>query len=236
MDLLRSILILLAMGFYTMVLGTLVILSSFFSSKGAIPNSITRLWARLILLTSRARVEVQGQGNIQPGQSVVFMANHVSYFDVPALMAKLPGQIRFLARKELLKVPIFGRALSRSRHIIVDHSHPRKTLRDMGRALQMLRQGKSILVFPEGARSFDGRLQPFKKGGFALAIKSGVPIIPISIRGSRDVLPRGGWRIEPGRIRIVVEKPIATEGYTRKDRDILMERVREAITTNLDQF
>jgi 1-acyl-sn-glycerol-3-phosphate acyltransferase len=234
MALLRSILIVLAIGLYTMVLGTLIILSSFFSPRGVLTNSFTRLWARLILLTSQVRVEVQGRENIRPGQPVVFMANHVSYFDVPALMAELPGQIRFLARGELLKVPIFGRALSRSRHIIVDYSHPRKTLRDIGRALQMLGEETNIVVFPEGARSFDGRLQPFKKGGFALAIKSGVPVVPISIRGSRDILPRGGWRIKPGRIEVVVEKPIATEGYTRKDRDELMERVREAITTNLN--
>ncbi len=94
----------------------------------------------------------------------------------------------------------------------------------------------NILVFPEGARSPDGRLQAFKKGGFALAIRSGVPIIPISISGSRDVLPRDSWKIQPGRIKVVVERPIETRGYTRKNRDELVEKVREVIATNLDQF
>lgn len=236
MALLRSVLIILAIILYTIVLGTLIILCSFFSPRGDFPNLITKLWARLILRSSRVRVEVQGLGNIYSGQPVIFMGNHVSYFDVAALIAHLPGQIRFLARKELVKVPIFGWALYLSRHIIIDYSHPRKTLKNIERAAQMLKGGTNILVFPEGARSLDGRIQDFKKGGFTLAIKSEVPIIPISISGSKDVLPRGGWRIQPGRIKVVVERPIETEGYTRKNLGELIERVRRAITANLDRF
>lgn len=236
MILLRSGLFILAIILNTIVLGTLIILSSFFSRSGNLPNSITKLWTRLILWTSRVRVEIQGLGNIRSGQPAVFMANHLSFFDVAALIAHLPGQIRFLARKELVKVPIFGWALYLSRHIIVDHTRLRKTFKNIERAAQRLREGTNILVFPEGARSLDGRLQDFKKGGFALAIKSGVPIIPISISGSRDILPRGGWKIRPGRIKVVVERPIETGGYTRKNLGELMERVRGTISANLDRF
>ncbi|UCD85057.1 MAG: 1-acyl-sn-glycerol-3-phosphate acyltransferase [Deltaproteobacteria bacterium] len=236
MVLLRSGLFILAIALNTIILGSLIILSSFFSPSGNLPNSIARFWARLILLTSRVRVEVQGQDNIPSGQPVVFMSNHVSYFDVPALMVYLPGQIRFLARRELIKVPIFGWALYLARHIIVDHAHPRKTLRNIGRALKNLKEGTNILVFPEGARSFDGRLQTFKKGGISLAIKSGVPIIPISIKGSGDILPRGSGRIRPGRIKIALGKPIGTRNYTRKNSEELVKRLREAISTNLDRL
>ncbi len=236
MILLRSGLFILAIILNTIVLGTLIILSSFCSRSGNLPNSIVKLWARLILWTSRVRVEIQGLGNIRSGQPAVFMANHLSFFDVAALIAHLPGQIRFLARKELVKVPIFGWALYLSRHIIVDHTRLRKTFKNIERAAQRLREGTNILVFPEGALSLDGRLQDFKKGGFALAIKSGVPIIPISISGSRDILPRGGWKIRPGRIKVVVERPIETGGYTRRNLGELMERVRGTISANLDRF
>ncbi len=236
MVLLRSTLIILAIVLNTIVLGNLIILSSFCSRSGNLPNSIVKLWARLILWTSRVRGEIQGLGNIRSGQPAVFMANHASYFDVAALIAHLPGQIRFLARKELVKVPIFGWALYLSRHIIVDHTRLRKTFKNIERAAQGLREGTNILVFPEGALSLDGRLQDFKKGGFALAIKSGVPIIPISISGSRDILPRGGWKIRPGRIKVVVERPIETGGYTRRNLGELMERVRGTISANLDRF
>lgn len=189
-------------------------------------------WARAILGTAGATVELIGAERL-PAGPVVIMANHVSYLDVPALFDKLPYELRFVAKKELQYVPFFGWATKALGHIFIDRGNSRQARASLDRGAAEIRAGASVVIFPEGTRSNDGRLLPFKKGGFVLAIKSGVPIVPVAICGVRDVLPKGATFAEPGVIRLRVQPPIDTRGYTLETKETLMADVRAAIDAGL---
>ncbi len=157
------------------------------------------------------------------------MANHQGAFDIFALLAYLPIHFKWLAKEELFRIPIFGWAMGAAGYISIDRRGKKKALESIENAVTKIREGASVLIFPEGTRSPDGKIHPFKKGGFTLAIKAGVPIIPISIRGSREVLPRDSFRLKPGEIEIAIGKPISTHDKSMADRDSLMDNVKEAI-------
>lgn len=157
------------------------------------------------------------------------MVNHQGAYDIFALLAYLPVDFKWLAKEELFKIPIFGWAMGAAGYISIDRKGKKKALQSIERAVAKIRDGASVLVFPEGTRSPDGRIHPFKKGGFTLAIKAGVPIVPIAIRGSREVLPRSSLIVKPGKIEIIVGKLIRTDDRSVADRADLMEEVREAI-------
>jgi 1-acyl-sn-glycerol-3-phosphate acyltransferase len=157
------------------------------------------------------------------------MANHQGAFDIFSLLGFLPVDFKWLAREEIFKIPILGWAMAAAGYISIDRKGKKKALKAVERAVAKIREGTSVLVFPEGTRSPDGKIHPFKKGGFTLAIKAGAPIVPISIRGSRDVLPRSSISVRPGTIEIIVGKTIRTDDKSLADRADLMQAVREAI-------
>jgi 1-acyl-sn-glycerol-3-phosphate acyltransferase len=157
------------------------------------------------------------------------MANHQGAFDIFALLAYLPVNFKWLAKEELFRIPILGWAMGSAGYISIDRSDKRKALQSLKEAVARIRGGDSVLIFPEGTRSPDGKIHPFKKGGFTLAIKAGVPILPISISGSREVLPRDSLRVKPGKIEITIGNEIPTDNRTMADRDHLMDEVSEAI-------
>jgi 1-acyl-sn-glycerol-3-phosphate acyltransferase len=160
------------------------------------------------------------------------MSNHQGSYDIFALLSHLPYQFKWLAKKELFSVPFFGWTMAAAGYISIDREGTRETVEAMNEAAKKIREGMSVVIFPEGSRSPDGSVQPFKKGGFTLAIKSKVPIVPISISGSRDIMPKDKLTALPGEIQMFVDHPIETQHCSSKDREPLMKRVRETISQN----
>lgn len=192
-------------------------------------HSYARLWARVSLRLAGQRLSVSGQEHLPPQGAVIFMPNHQSNLDILALFAGLPVQFRWLAKQELFRIPLFGLAMRRTDYIPVDRSDRRAAIASMSLAAQRIAGGTSIILFPEGTRSPDGDLLPFKKGGFMLALRAQVPIIPISLQGSGEALPKYSWRVRPGRITVRIFPPLTTVGLETTDRDRLMEDVRRPL-------
>lgn len=191
------------------------------------------VWAvRRVLWLSGVRLDVRGAEQIPRERAVVFMPNHQSNCDPPAIFVLLPP-VLILAKKEFFRVPVLGRAMRRRGFVPVDRRNRERAIQAVEQATRSLRAGNSFLVFPEGTRSPDGRLQAFKKGVFLMAINAAAPIVPISISGSRKIMPKGKFEISPGTVRITIHDPVPTEGASIDDLVRIMERVRQAILTGL---
>ncbi|MBW2513932.1 MAG: 1-acyl-sn-glycerol-3-phosphate acyltransferase [Deltaproteobacteria bacterium] len=213
----------------TIVLATAVIIVALFSRNGNAPHLIARAWARSILFVSGIHVDVTGLENLNVGGSCILMPNHQSNFDIPVLLGCLPVQFRWLAKAELFKIPIFGRGMRGCGYISIDRSNRKSAFQSLAEAATKIRNGVSVLIFPEGTRSRDGKILPFKKGGFVLSVDAGVPIVPIVIFNTGSIMPKGRLRIRTRPVRMDILAPIATAGYTRKTKDDLMELVRRTI-------
>jgi len=188
-----------------------------------------RAWGWLIIKSCGVRASLSGEDQIVPGGPYIFMANHQGAFDIFVLLACLTVDFKWIAREEIFKIPIIGWAMRAAGYISIDRRGRKKAVRSIERAVARIQEGTSVLVFPEGTRSPDGKIHAFKKGGFTLAVKAGVPIVPISIRGSREVLPRGSLKVTPGEIEVIVGQPIRTDNRSPATRQGLMDDVREAI-------
>jgi 1-acyl-sn-glycerol-3-phosphate acyltransferase len=210
---------------YTIVMGSLSLLLSLYDPAGKRQHWCARLWCRMIAGTAGARVRVHGAHHIRPGESYVFLSTHQSYMDIPAMLGYLPAQLRIAAKKVLFRIPFMGWHLTRAGHIPIDRSSTERAVNSMRRAAGYLRNGICAFVFPEGTRSRDGYLHGFKKGGFKLAMQAGVPIIPVTIVGSRQVLPPDSITFRPGPMDMYVDAPIITEGLTDDDLEPLMKTV-----------
>lgn len=217
-----------ALGSYLYIMVVIIphVIMSFFSKTGDILHLNARYWARFSLWCANCPVEVTGRENIPDGPAV-YMPNHVSHFDVFAILGHLDVQFRWTVKKELFRIPLLGLAMKRAGYILIDRGNHEKAVRSLKVAAERIRQGTSIVIFPEGTRSFDGELQyPFKKGGFHLAIQSGVPIVPITVVGTREILPKHKMRVKPGKITMNIGKPVNSQG---KDLSSLMEEVYKSI-------
>ncbi len=191
-------------------------------------HAYARLWARVGLQLAGVRLTVEGQEHLPQG-AAVYMPNHQSNFDILALFAGLPVQFRWLAKEELFRIPLFGFAMRRTGYIAVDRSDRKKAIQSMAMAARRISEGTSVIVFPEGTRSPDGNLLPFKKGGFLLAIDAAAPIVPVAIRGSHAVMPKHSRWIHGGRIGVTIFPAIPTAGTTPAGRDALLDAVRRPI-------
>jgi 1-acyl-sn-glycerol-3-phosphate acyltransferase len=195
---------------------------------------INQLWSWLILRVAGISLRIDGLSHIDPSRQYVFMVNHQSNIDIPVLIRSLPQfQLRWIAKKELLRVPFFGWAMWASKHITVDRTDPLDALASLQRAKERIAAGISVVVFPEGTRSPDGKLLRFKKGGFLLAVQTGTAIVPVTINGSGALLPSGAWRLQPGTIEVTLGESIAVEGYRPGTLRLLAEQVRERIAGHL---
>lgn len=192
-----------------------------------------RIWARVGLRLAGVRVDCQEVLPPATAETVIYMANHQSNFDILALLACVRRPFRWLAKKELFRIPLFGAAMRAAGCIEVDRADREKAVASMDEAVRRIQQGESVIIFPEGTRSPDARLLPFKKGGFMTALKAGVPIVPIAIRGSGAILPKHSLRLRPGTISVTFLPPVATAGLTLAERDRLMAQVREALSASL---
>ena len=208
----------------------LAILASLLDKKGELPHLVARVWGRTILFAARVKVTVKNPANIDPSRSYIYMSNHQSNFDIPVLLAHLPVQFRWLAKVELFRIPVFGFAMKRAGYISIDRSNRKSAILSLKHAAEIIRGGVSVLIFPEGTRSRDGNIRPFKSGGFILAIDSGVPIVPVIIHGTFPIMLKDWLRIRPGNVVLEIETPVETSPYSRRDKAVLMEKVRQIIT------
>lgn len=217
----------------TIFFGTISLIVSFFDKTGRVQISVARVWARSLLIVSGVKVRVEGLEQIDPQGSYVFIANHLSYIDTPVVLAHIPAQFRFLAKRGLFQIPFLGQHLSRAGHIPVPREDPRAAVKTLQTAADTIQRKKiSLLIFPEGGRSEDGQLQPFKEGGAYIAIRAGVPVVPTALIGTREVLPFGGGIVRSGPVTLRVFQPIETRGLTLKDRGKLTDRLRDLIAAN----
>ncbi len=222
--------------FVTWFIATFILVLSFLAPNENRMHKLASLWARAMLFLSNTKVDVKGAENIPPGKPAVFMANHQSDFDIFIVLAHVPVQFRWLAKKELFHIPIFGPAMRTAGYIEIDRQNREKAFKSLDEAAEKIGQGKSVMTFPEGTRSRDGRMKTFKQGTFYLAIKSGAPIIPVSIIGSGEIMPKRSLQVNPGRIIMAIDKPIPVTGYTIDTRAELIERVQSVILKNYDYW
>jgi 1-acyl-sn-glycerol-3-phosphate acyltransferase len=219
--------------FSTALMGSLSLFFSLFSSNGRAQHKCARIWSRMLLWAARVQVEAENLDKIPPGGSFVFISNHRSYFDIPVILASIPAQFRFFAKKSLFYVPFIGYHLKRAGHLSVDRRNPRDSLRSMAEGARVIQEkGISILVFPEGTRT-QGELAPFKDGAAYIAIKAGVPIVPIGVIGTRAILPSGSLTLRGGRVRMRIGDPIPTLDVPLAERtrlsQLLHQRIAELI-------
>jgi len=218
---------------YTMVAGTLAVASALVTRSGRYIHPLERIWAKLIVRAAGMQIEVEGLGHVEAGRSYVIVSNHQSHLDICATIHGLDRQILFVAKSELLSVPIFGQALRVSDHIVIDRGDSQKAIETVNSAVARARPGSCVLFYAEGTRSSDGNIQPFKKGGVTLALRTGLPVLPLTVSGTRKLLPKGARLVRPGgKVRLVIAPPIETAGLGMDARDALNQRVREIVVEN----
>ena len=225
----RTVLFLIpAITLYTIVLGTLSLGSSLFERRGYFAHWCARTWSSLILRTTGVRVTLEGLERLVPGRTYVFVSNHQSIYDIPILFASLPFQLRIIAKASLGAFPFLGWHLRRTGHMLVDRRRPDRAA-IFAWASSLMANGLSLIVFPEGTRSPDGRVGRFKGGSFFLALEAGLPVVPLSVVGSRHVMLKGRLATYPGRVILVVHEPIDTSGLAGADPREFGERVRQIV-------
>ena len=222
-----------AITVYTIVLGTLSLSSSLFERKGHFAHWCARTWSRLILATTGVRVHVSGLERLELGRTYVFVSNHQSIYDIPVLFWSLPYQLRIIAKESLGAIPFMGWHLRRTGHMLVDRRRPDRS-KIFSWASRLTANGLSLIVFPEGTRSRDGRVNRFKGGSFYLALEAGLPVVPLSIVGSRHVMLKGRLTTYPGSVKLVVHDPIDTSGLAGSDPRVFGERVRQVLAPDAE--
>ena len=213
----------------TIAFGTVSFIVSFFDSTGRLPNKLARPWGRWLLRVARVRLTVEGVEKIDPQQSYVFVANHRSYMDIPAILASIPVEFRFYAKQGLFLVPFLGTHLKRAGHLPVVRGDARASVKSMTLGAHLIQERKiSMLLFPEGGRSRRG-MREFKEGAAYIAIKAGVPIVPLGLTGTRYVLPMGSNYVRGGPVILKIGDPIPTAGMKLQDRGQLTETLSRQV-------
>jgi 1-acyl-sn-glycerol-3-phosphate acyltransferase len=212
-----------------------VVMGSYGTIVGPIPPSgdrtreAARLWARIILWAAPVRLEIENAELVPADTPLVFMANHESWLDIPVLLVAIPGQVRFLAKKSLFSVPFLGWAMRAMGFIPVDRKNRREAVRSFEQAADRIRAGRPVLVFPEETRSTTGELLPLQRGGFLIALKAHLPIVPVGLEGPARCLPKYSYLLRPGTITVRFGAPIPTAGLGLAAKSELMERTSAAI-------
>jgi 1-acyl-sn-glycerol-3-phosphate acyltransferase len=216
-----------AVTLYTIALGTFSLVSTLFDRTGSVAHACARTWARLILKTTGVRVTVAGLEHLVPGRSYVFAANHQSIYDIPIVFASIPFQLRIVAKESLGRIPFMGWHLRRAGHLLVDRRNPGPDI--VQKMRRLVGAHSSLIVFPEGTRSVDGALGRFKNGSFLVAIDAGLPVVPVSIAGSRHVMKKGRLMVCPGEVRLTVHDPVPTSDVDRSDVLEFAARIRRTV-------
>jgi 1-acyl-sn-glycerol-3-phosphate acyltransferase len=222
-----------AVALYTIALGAASLVSALFDRSGDFAHRCARAWASLILRTTGVRVRVNGVSRIDPSRSYVFAANHQSIYDIPIVVTSLPSQLRFVAKQSLGRIPFLGWHLRLAGHLLVDRQNPGPGI--VKKMAKLVGERHSLIVFPEGTRSVDGTVAKFKGGSFVFALDAGMPIVPISIAGSRHVMAKGRLMVCPGEVTVTVHEPIDTSGTGRDSVRELADRVRDIVREHVDE-
>jgi 1-acyl-sn-glycerol-3-phosphate acyltransferase len=215
---------------YTVVMGTLSLVLSLHDPEGRKQHWCASAWSRMIVRTVGASVCVHGAENIREGASYVFLSTHQSYMDIPVMLGYLPAQLRIAAKREVFQIPFLGWHMRRGGHISINRGSTQEAVESLRRASREIRPGVSVFLYPEGTRTRDGSLQPFKKGGFKFALQTGLPIVPVTIVGTRSLLPRDSIIFRPDVVDMHLGVPIPTAGLDDRDLPALMRTVRDAMT------
>ncbi len=233
---LRAFLLNTFIGLYSLLVCLVAIPVSLFDRTGGLTHAWFAVpWAKGILRACGVKVELLGRENVDPGEPRIYVTNHQSYFDIFVLLSSLPVDFKFILKQELMRIPILGFTMKRARYIAIDRSNPRSAARSINSAAEKIRQGASVVVFPEGTRSEDGRLQPFKRGAFLLALKSGCPVVPVAIKGTNEIVPKGSLRVRPGVVTVTIGEAIPVSGYTKRNLGELMGRVRAVLARRMGE-
>jgi 1-acyl-sn-glycerol-3-phosphate acyltransferase len=219
---------------YTVFWSTLALPLCVFDRRGRAAQYVARRWIAWTLASCRIEVETEGLERARENQPCVVMCNHQSVFDIAALVHTLPGYWKFVAKRELLWIPFFGWALALADQVVVDRRNREKAVRSLKRAADRIRSGTTVIVFPQGTRVTSDALGEFKSGGFHLAIRAGVPVLPVSVSGTRRITPKKSLRVESGRILVRFGEPIPTAHLDIEQRNELKKQVREAIMAGFD--
>ena len=208
-----------------------------FDRKGKLYHGISRFWSRSVLRVCGVRICVRGAEHVDHSRPTVYVSNHASMLDIPVVVAGIADDVRLVYKKELEWIPLFGWGLKWGSYIGIDRGRGNEAARSLEEAVTKIRRGTSVLLFAEGTRTADGKLQPFKRGAFNLATRAGVPVIPLTINGSYGIVPKHSMRIRPGTVELVLDAPIHLENATGRDAELrLMEQVHAAIERNyIDQ-
>ena len=225
-----------AIGIATILFGLVSLIISLFETSGRRQITVARAWARFLLWVSGVKVKVEGLDKIAADGSYVFVSNHLSYMDTPVVLANIPVQFRFMAKRGLFQIPLLGTHLARAGHVPVPRDDPRAAVKAMTTAAQIVRErGISLLIFPEGGRTHDGALQPFKEGAAFIAIRAGVPLVPIALHGTREILPYGSSHVRSGAVTMRIGEPLATSDAQLRDRERLTAELRSRIVALLEE-
>ena len=212
----------------TLVFGLAALGAGLVDRSGRACRAIAGGWARVLLRGLGVRVEVRGSGNV-PAGAAVFAANHASALDIPILFGYLPADFRIIHKRSLYLIPVLGWSLWVAGHVGIDRGNPFRARRSLEAAAQRIRGGMSVAVFPEGTRSPDAAVQPFKRGSFVLALEAGVPVVPVSLQGVKRVVPRGISTLRPGTVRVWIHPPVPTAGLSPDAAESLVEDVRRIV-------
>lgn len=214
---------------YTGVMGTLALVASLFDGTGRVQHWFARTWSTMIIKTVGVRVRIEGQEHLRGVGAAIYAANHLSALDIPVLYSSLPGQFRIMAKRELFRYPFLGWYLKRSGQIPIVYGDAHASLKSLNRAGDTLRKGMPLMVFPEGGRSPNGELQEFMGGAFFAAIRAQVPVVPMAIVGTYELLPINSFHMLPGEVALVIGEPIPTAGMKVRDMEKLSQQARQAV-------
>jgi 1-acyl-sn-glycerol-3-phosphate acyltransferase len=231
--LLRVLLAVPVIAIDTLVCGLATLAAGLFDRSGQACRAIARGWARVLLLVLGVRVDVEGSSNLPRGPAV-YAANHGSALDIPILFGYLPADFRFIHKRSLYLVPVLGWSLWVAGHVGIDRGNPFRARKSLEAAAQRIHHGTSVAVFPEGTRSPDAGVRPFKRGSLLLALEAGVPVVPVSLLGVKRVVPRGIATLTPGTVRLVIHPPVSTEGRDADSAASLAEEVRRVVAAGVD--
>jgi 1-acyl-sn-glycerol-3-phosphate acyltransferase len=236
MTMIRSLFFWVFLGIFNTLFWILfgILLSLFLAGSKTIHFYCAVPWAKIILWGTGVKVEVRGLSNIDRQKTYIFIPNHLSFFDIFSLLAYLSVDFKFILKKELMRIPVLGWSIKKAGYISIDRSSPAKARLTFKRAVDRIKSGTSLVMFAEGTRGYDGHLQPLKRGAFQLAVASGVPVVPVAIKGTREIMPKGSFTIRKGSIVIQLEKPIETINHTKETMPDLIERVSGSITAMLE--
>lgn len=231
----RSILVSITLLIATAIVAPIVTVVGSLKSTARVIDWLIRRWASSIVHAAGLTVEISGAEKLSPDQRYIFICNHTSYLDIPCLLSVIPQPLRFLAKKSLFQVPVFGWGLKAAGFIPIDRKNRKTAVRSFDLAAERIRKGNSILVFPEEGRASTDTMKPFKRGAFLLALRSNLPIVPLCLEGTYQALPVGRFKIRPTHVHVTVSDPIETSELSIRQKDELIDSTRKIIETMLGQ-